>query len=91
LFKKITGVLTAKARNIPINKYICILLVIFDLYKASKSVVPIKEYIVKIANNKNKEPNNVYKNKYKLALTLLSDPYNPINKNKGGSILSKNI
>jgi hypothetical protein len=39
--------------------------------------------MVNIANNKNKEPNNVYKNKYKLALTLLSDPNNPINKNKG--------
>jgi len=34
---------------------------------------------------------NVYKNKYKLALTLLSDPYKPINKNKGGKMLSKKI
>jgi hypothetical protein len=60
------------------------------LNKASKSVVPIKEDIVNIANNKNREQNNVYKNKYKLALTLLSDPNNPINKNKGIKVLSKN-
>jgi hypothetical protein len=49
------------------------------LKSASKSVVPIKEDIVNIANNKNKDPKNVYK----LALTLLSDPNNTINKNKG--------
>jgi hypothetical protein len=42
-------------------------------------------------NNKNNDPNNVYKNKKKLALTLLPDPYNPININKGGSILSKKM
>jgi len=53
------------------------------LKSASKSVVPIKEDIVNIANNKNKDPKNVYKNQYKLALTLLSDPNNTINKNKG--------
>ena len=39
----------------------------------------------------NNEPNKVYKNKQKLALTLLLDPNNPINKNKGGNILSKKI
>jgi hypothetical protein len=42
-------------------------------------------------NNKNKDPNKVYKNRKKLALTLLLDPYNPISINNGGSILSKNI
>jgi len=40
------------------------------LKSASKSVVSIKEDIVNIANNKNKDPKNVYKNQYKLALTL---------------------
>jgi len=55
----------------------------FALKSASKSVVPIKEDIVNITNNKNKDPKNVYKNQYKLALTLLSDPNNTINKNKG--------
>ena len=47
--------------------------------------------IVSIDNNKNNEPSNVYKNRQKLALTLLLDPNKPININKGGSILSKNI
>ena len=61
------------------------------LNNASKSVVPIIEEIERIDNNKNNEPNNVYKNKKKLALTLLLEPYNPININKGGSILSKKI
>ena len=49
------------------------------------------EDILKIDNNKNRDPNNVYKNKQKLALTLLLEPNNPINKNKGGKILSKKI
>jgi hypothetical protein len=44
-----------------------------------------------IESNKNKDPNNVYKNRKKLALTLLLDPNNPIKTNNGGSILSKNI
>jgi hypothetical protein len=49
------------------------------------------EDIVIIDSNRNKEPNKVYKNKKKLALTLLLDPYKPINMNKGGNILSKNM
>ena len=61
------------------------------LNNASKSVVPIREEMVSIDSNKNNDPNNVYKNKKKLALTLLFEPYNPININKGGSILSKKI
>jgi hypothetical protein len=61
------------------------------LYKASKSVVPIILYITNIESNKNKDPKSVYKNKKKLALTLLLDPNNPINTNNGGSILSKKI
>ena len=44
-----------------------------------------------ILNNKNNDPSNVYKNKKKLALTLLLDPNNPININRGGNILSKKI
>ena len=56
-----------------------------------KSVVPIIDDIVRILSNKNKEPNNVYKNRKKPALTLLLLPNNPININKGGSILSKKI
>jgi hypothetical protein len=47
------------------------------------------DHIVIIESNKNKEPNRVYKKKKKLALTLLLDPYNPINRNNGGKILSK--
>ena len=54
-------------------------------------MVPIIEEIERIDNNKNNEPNNVYKNKKKLALTLLLEPYNPININRGGNILSKKI
>lgn len=42
-------------------------------------------------NNRNKEPKSVYKNKYKLALTLSLEPNDPININKGGRILSKKI
>lgn len=90
VFKKIVGVLTAKAKNTPANKNIWVELDIFPFAKASKSVVPIKEDIANIANNKNRDPNNVYKNKYKLARTLLSDPNNPISKKSGGNVLSKN-
>lgn len=35
----------------------------FPLKRESKSVVPIIDDIAKIDSNKNKEPNNVYKNK----------------------------
>jgi len=63
IFKKITGVLTAKARKIPINKKNFILKSIIVLNKLSKSHVPIKEEIDNIANNKNSDPDNVYKNK----------------------------
>jgi len=57
LFKKITGVLTAKAKKIKQNKIIWVEWLKLLLDKASKSVLPIKEDIVNIANNKNKEPN----------------------------------
>jgi hypothetical protein len=46
--------------------------------------------MLRIDNNKNNDPNSVYKKKKKLALTLLVDPNNPIKINKGGNILSKN-
>jgi len=46
--------------------------------------------MVSIDNNKNKEPNSVYKTS-KTSLTLLLDPNKPISINKGGNILSKNM
>jgi hypothetical protein len=53
----------AIAKNIPINKNTCV----FDgkqtLNRASKSVTPVMEYKVRIDNNKNRDPNNVYRNK----------------------------
>ena len=49
------------------------------------------EDIDKIDSNKNKDPSSVYKNKQKLALTLLLEPKSPISINKGGKILSKKI
>lgn len=81
----------AIAINIPINKNICVFNGKQILDRASKSVTPVKEDIVRIDNNKNKDPNIVYRNKYKLALVLLFEPKRPIRRNKGGSILSKNI
>jgi len=55
IFKKIIGVLTAKARKIPINKNFLKLKSIIVLNKLSKSHDPIKEDIDNIANNKNSE------------------------------------
>ena len=52
---------------------------IFDIFKSTED------------NNKNNDPKSVYKNRQKLALTLLLEPNNPINMNKGGNILSKKI
>jgi hypothetical protein len=48
------------------------------------------DFILRIDNNKNSDPNSVYKKKKKLALTLLVDPNRPISINRGGKILSKN-
>jgi len=63
VFKKIVGVLTAKAINIPQNKNNCVKKMKFPLNSVSKSLVLILDDILIMDNNKNKEPNNVYKNK----------------------------
>jgi hypothetical protein len=62
LFKKIVGVFTANAINIPINSTFCVLNSKFNLNKVPKSVLPIVEDVLKIDNNKNNDPHNVYKN-----------------------------
>jgi isopropylmalate/homocitrate/citramalate synthase len=61
LFKNIVGVLTAKAINIHINKNTWLVYSKSNLNKTSKSVLPIIEDVLKIDNNKNKEPHTVYK------------------------------
>jgi len=61
LFKKIVGVFTAKAINIPQNKKICVVYSKVHLNKTSKYVVPAIADIVNIDSNKNNDPNNVYK------------------------------
>jgi hypothetical protein len=63
MLRKIVGVFTAKAINTPINKNTCVIYFIFDFDKKSKSVLPKVDDITKIDNNKNNEPNKVYKNK----------------------------
>ena len=63
LFKKIVGVFTAKAINIPKNNQTWVLYSKFNLNKVSKSVLPIVDDVLNIDNNKNNEPHNVYKNK----------------------------
>jgi len=57
------GVFTAKAIKIPVNKNNCVKKLKLVLYKASKSVVPMIDDIVRIDNSKNKDPNSVYKNR----------------------------
>ena len=63
----------------------------FPLKRVSKSVVLIIEDMDNIDRSKNKDPKSVYKNKQKLAFTLLSDPNRPIKINSGGKILSKKM
>jgi hypothetical protein len=63
VFKKITGVFTAKATNIPINKNTCVIYAKSFLYIMSISVQPVKDETVIIDNNMNNDPKNVYKKK----------------------------
>ena len=53
----------AIAKNIPKNNINCISKSNFILVRAIISVVPAIENIVRIANNINNDPNNVYRNK----------------------------
>jgi hypothetical protein len=63
VFKKITGVLTANAIRIPINKNTCVIYTKFVLDIISISVQPVNDETVIIDNNINNEPKNVYKKK----------------------------
>lgn len=63
LFRYIVGVLTANAINIPININNCVICTKLLLKTKLKSVEPIRDRIVIIESNINKEPNRVYKKK----------------------------
>jgi len=63
VFKNITGVLTANAIKIPINKNNCVVYKKLVLDIISISVQPVNDETVIIDNNINNEPKNVYKKK----------------------------
>ena len=60
-YQKIVGVFTAKAINIPKNKNTWVLYSKLSLNNVSKSVLPIVDEVLKIDNNKNNDPHNVYR------------------------------